>query len=79
MGDAGYRVVPMRLFAAWEADRAAAASGCVPRVATMSLNRLTVMKALEPDTSNCFVIAVKLQVCLIHASEQPSTQPSLSL
>ncbi|TKR86564.1 hypothetical protein L596_011136 [Steinernema carpocapsae] len=51
------RIVPMRLYANWESDRAS--SSAVQRVFSMSLNRLVIFSINEPLTS--LVITVKLQ------------------
>ncbi|CDW52897.1 Pacs-1 domain containing protein [Trichuris trichiura] len=55
------KIVPMRLFATWEVDRAC--SNCVPRLCCLSFNRLTIFRSLEQGATN-LVIAVKLQVLL---------------
>ncbi|KRX98662.1 Phosphofurin acidic cluster sorting protein 2 [Trichinella pseudospiralis] len=52
------RVVPMRLFATWEIDRACSSS--VPRLCCIVLNRLTILRPFEQELSY-LVIAVKLQ------------------
>ncbi|KHJ43418.1 hypothetical protein D918_06327 [Trichuris suis] len=52
------KIVPMRLFATWEVDRAC--SNCVPRLCCLSFNRLTIFRSLEQGATN-LVIAVKLQ------------------
>ncbi|KAK0411292.1 hypothetical protein QR680_005584 [Steinernema hermaphroditum] len=51
------RIVPMRLYANWESDRAS--SSTVQRVFSMSLNRLVLFSVNEPLTS--LVVTVKLQ------------------
>uniref|UniRef100_A0A5S6R4D5 Phosphofurin acidic cluster sorting protein 2 n=1 Tax=Trichuris muris TaxID=70415 RepID=A0A5S6R4D5_TRIMR len=52
------KIVPMRLIATWEVDRACANS--VPRLCYLSFSRLTIFRSLEQGASN-LVIAVKLQ------------------
>ncbi|KRY59560.1 Phosphofurin acidic cluster sorting protein 2 [Trichinella britovi] len=56
------RVVPMRLFATWEIDRACSSS--VPRLCCIVLNRLTILRPFEQELSY-LVIAVKLQAMIM--------------
>ncbi|XP_053314512.1 phosphofurin acidic cluster sorting protein 2-like isoform X2 [Spea bombifrons] len=50
--------VPMNLFATWEVDRCS--PSCVPRLCSLTLKKLLVLKELDRDLSSV-VIAVKLQ------------------
>ncbi|XP_060711452.1 phosphofurin acidic cluster sorting protein 2-like isoform X2 [Hemiscyllium ocellatum] len=50
--------VPMNLFATWEIDRSS--PSCVPRLCSLTLKKLTVLKELDKDL-NSVVIAVKIQ------------------
>uniref|UniRef100_A0A914X1I2 Phosphofurin acidic cluster sorting protein 1/2 N-terminal C2 domain-containing protein n=1 Tax=Plectus sambesii TaxID=2011161 RepID=A0A914X1I2_9BILA len=69
--DQQFRVVPMRLFATWEVDRPSPNS--VPRVCSMSLTRLTVLKPLDTDVTS-LVIAVKLQCPKLDATLRRTRQ-----
>ncbi|XP_035516038.1 phosphofurin acidic cluster sorting protein 1-like [Morone saxatilis] len=58
-GEADGRVpVPMNLFATWEIDRSS--PSCVPRLCSLTLKRLLVLKELDRELSSV-VIAVKIQ------------------
>ncbi|KAE8299940.1 Phosphofurin acidic cluster sorting protein 1 [Larimichthys crocea] len=58
-GEADGRVpVPMNLFATWEIDRSS--PSCVPRLCSLTLKRLMVLKELDRELSSV-VIAVKIQ------------------
>uniref|UniRef100_F1KPL2 Phosphofurin acidic cluster sorting protein 2 n=1 Tax=Ascaris suum TaxID=6253 RepID=F1KPL2_ASCSU len=59
MENTGSRIVPMRLFANWETDRASA--GAVQRMFTMALSRLSINSF--PDHNCTLVVTVKLQGC----------------
>uniref|UniRef100_A0A915CAI6 Phosphofurin acidic cluster sorting protein 1 n=3 Tax=Parascaris univalens TaxID=6257 RepID=A0A915CAI6_PARUN len=59
MENTGNRIVPMRLFANWETDRASA--GAVQRMFTMALSRLSINSF--PDHNCTLVVTVKLQGC----------------
>ncbi|XP_042645273.1 phosphofurin acidic cluster sorting protein 1-like isoform X2 [Tyto alba] len=50
--------VPMNLFATWEIDRSA--PNCVPRLCSLRLKKLTVLKELDKELSSV-LIAVKIQ------------------
>uniref|UniRef100_A0A8C4VIE1 Phosphofurin acidic cluster sorting protein 2-like n=2 Tax=Testudinoidea TaxID=8486 RepID=A0A8C4VIE1_9SAUR len=50
--------VPMNLFATWEIDRSA--PSCVPRLCSLRLKKLTVLRELDKELSSV-VIAVKIQ------------------
>ncbi|XP_042593585.1 phosphofurin acidic cluster sorting protein 1 isoform X7 [Cyprinus carpio] len=50
--------VPMNLFATWEIDRSS--PSCVPRLCSVTLKRLIVLKELDKDL-NSVLIAVKIQ------------------
>uniref|UniRef100_A0A8C4UKI9 Phosphofurin acidic cluster sorting protein 1 n=1 Tax=Falco tinnunculus TaxID=100819 RepID=A0A8C4UKI9_FALTI len=50
--------VPMNLFATWEIDRSA--PSCVPRLCSLRLKKLTVLKELDKELSSV-LIAVKIQ------------------
>nr|XP_046233378.1 phosphofurin acidic cluster sorting protein 1-like [Scatophagus argus]XP_046233389.1 phosphofurin acidic cluster sorting protein 1-like [Scatophagus argus] len=50
--------VPMNLFATWEIDRSS--PSCVPRLCSLTLRRLMVLKELDRELSS-IVIAVKIQ------------------
>ncbi|XP_061407462.1 phosphofurin acidic cluster sorting protein 2-like isoform X1 [Lethenteron reissneri] len=54
----GAKPVPMNLYAAWEVDRAS--PSCVPRLCSLTLKKLIVLKELDKDL-NSVVIAVKMQ------------------
>ncbi|XP_043941210.1 phosphofurin acidic cluster sorting protein 1-like isoform X2 [Protopterus annectens] len=58
IGASGSVPVPMNLFATWEIDRSSPC--CVPRLCTLTLKKLTVLKELDKDL-NSIVIAVKIQ------------------
>ncbi|XP_034250250.1 phosphofurin acidic cluster sorting protein 2 isoform X2 [Thrips palmi] len=55
---AGPKPVPMKLFATWEVDRTP--PNCIPRLCSLTLSRLVVLKPLGPDLSS-LSIAVKMQ------------------
>ncbi|XP_039593659.1 phosphofurin acidic cluster sorting protein 1-like [Polypterus senegalus] len=57
-GISGPVPVPMNLFATWEIDRSS--PSCVPRLCSLTLKKLTVLKELDKDLSSV-VIAVKIQ------------------
>ncbi|XP_071439474.1 phosphofurin acidic cluster sorting protein 2 [Hetaerina americana] len=54
----GTKPVPMKLFATWEVDRTP--PNCIPRLCSLTLSRLVILKALGPDLSS-IIIAVKMQ------------------
>ncbi|XP_016149366.1 phosphofurin acidic cluster sorting protein 1-like [Sinocyclocheilus grahami] len=54
----GSMPVPMNLFATWELDRSS--PSCVPRLCSLTLKRLIVLKELDKDL-NSVLIAVKIQ------------------
>uniref|UniRef100_A0A671PNY2 Phosphofurin acidic cluster sorting protein 2-like n=1 Tax=Sinocyclocheilus anshuiensis TaxID=1608454 RepID=A0A671PNY2_9TELE len=54
----GSMPVPMNLFATWELDRSS--PSCVPRLCSLTLKRLIVLKELDKDL-NSLLIAVKIQ------------------
>uniref|UniRef100_H0Z392 Phosphofurin acidic cluster sorting protein 1 n=1 Tax=Taeniopygia guttata TaxID=59729 RepID=H0Z392_TAEGU len=54
----GRAPVPMNLFATWEIDRSA--PSCVPRLCSLRLKKLTVLKELDKELSS-ILIAVKIQ------------------
>ncbi|XP_073776479.1 phosphofurin acidic cluster sorting protein 1 isoform X6 [Danio rerio] len=54
----GSTPVPMNLFATWEIDRSS--PSCVPRLCSLTLKRLIVLKELDKDL-NSVLIAVKIQ------------------
>ncbi|XP_073690640.1 phosphofurin acidic cluster sorting protein 1 [Garra rufa] len=54
----GSMPVPMNLFATWEIDRSS--PSCVPRLCSLTLKRLIVLKELDKDL-NSVLIAVKMQ------------------
>ncbi|XP_061481478.1 phosphofurin acidic cluster sorting protein 2-like isoform X4 [Rhineura floridana] len=57
-GSLGPVPVPMNLFATWEIDRSA--PSCVPRLCSLRLKKLTVLKELDKELSSV-LIAVKIQ------------------
>ncbi|XP_059838518.1 phosphofurin acidic cluster sorting protein 1 isoform X1 [Hypanus sabinus] len=57
-GTALPKPVPMNLFATWEVDRSS--PSCVPRLCSLTLKKLTVLKELDKDL-NSVVIGVKMQ------------------
>uniref|UniRef100_A0A4W3JNG1 Phosphofurin acidic cluster sorting protein 1-like n=1 Tax=Callorhinchus milii TaxID=7868 RepID=A0A4W3JNG1_CALMI len=57
-GSGAPKPVPMNLFATWEIDRSS--PSCVPRLCSLTLKKLTVLKELDKDL-NSVVIAVKIQ------------------
>uniref|UniRef100_A0A1B6LIR5 Phosphofurin acidic cluster sorting protein 2 n=1 Tax=Graphocephala atropunctata TaxID=36148 RepID=A0A1B6LIR5_9HEMI len=57
----GVKPVPMKLFATWEVDRTP--PNCIPRLCSLTLSRLVVLKALGSDLAS-ITIAVKMQVKL---------------
>ncbi|XP_015218478.1 phosphofurin acidic cluster sorting protein 2-like isoform X3 [Lepisosteus oculatus] len=57
-GSSGPMPVPMNLFATWEIDRSS--PSCVPRLCSLTLKKLIVLKELDKDLSSV-VIAVKIQ------------------
>ncbi|XP_042625513.1 phosphofurin acidic cluster sorting protein 2-like [Cyprinus carpio] len=61
----GSMPVPMNLFATWEIDRSS--PSCVPRLCSVTLKRLIVLKELDKDL-NSVLIAVKIQVRLLRSS-----------
>ncbi|CAH3111768.1 unnamed protein product [Porites lobata] len=52
------RPVPMKLFATWEVERTS--PNCVPRLCTMTLTRLELLKPLEPSLTEV-IISVSMQ------------------
>ncbi|EFX79929.1 hypothetical protein DAPPUDRAFT_304323 [Daphnia pulex] len=54
----GQPLIPMNLFAAWDVDRTP--PNCVPRLCSLTLSRLTVLKPLGSDISS-ITLAVKMQ------------------
>uniref|UniRef100_A0A1B6L4B2 Phosphofurin acidic cluster sorting protein 2 n=1 Tax=Graphocephala atropunctata TaxID=36148 RepID=A0A1B6L4B2_9HEMI len=54
----GVKPVPMKLFATWEVDRTP--PNCIPRLCSLTLSRLVVLKALGSDLAS-ITIAVKMQ------------------
>ncbi|ESO83532.1 hypothetical protein LOTGIDRAFT_169225 [Lottia gigantea] len=54
----GIKPVPMKLFATWEVEKSS--PSCIPRLCSLTLNRLVVNKALENDLASV-IIAVKMQ------------------
>ncbi|XP_053917705.1 phosphofurin acidic cluster sorting protein 2 isoform X2 [Cuculus canorus] len=58
VGGPGPVPVPMNLFATWEIDRSA--PSCVPRLCSLRLKKLTVLKELDKELSSV-LIAVKIQ------------------
>uniref|UniRef100_A0ABD2VZS2 Phosphofurin acidic cluster sorting protein 2 n=1 Tax=Trichogramma kaykai TaxID=54128 RepID=A0ABD2VZS2_9HYME len=52
------RPVPMKLFATWEVDRTP--SNCIPRLCTLTLSRLVVLRPLGPELQS-ISLAVKMQ------------------
>ncbi|XP_020607098.1 phosphofurin acidic cluster sorting protein 2-like [Orbicella faveolata] len=52
------RPVPMKLFATWEVERTS--PNCVPRLCTMTLTRLELLKPLEPGLTEV-IISVSMQ------------------
>uniref|UniRef100_A0A1B6E1T5 Phosphofurin acidic cluster sorting protein 2 n=1 Tax=Clastoptera arizonana TaxID=38151 RepID=A0A1B6E1T5_9HEMI len=54
----GLKPVPMKLFATWEVDRTP--PNCIPRLCSLTLSRLVVLKALGSDLAS-ITIAVKMQ------------------
>ncbi|XP_060610434.2 phosphofurin acidic cluster sorting protein 2-like isoform X2 [Anolis sagrei] len=57
-GPCGAVPVPMNLFATWEIDRSA--PSCVPRLCSLRLKKLTVLRELDKELSSV-LIAVKIQ------------------
>ncbi|XP_014662896.1 PREDICTED: phosphofurin acidic cluster sorting protein 2-like [Priapulus caudatus] len=55
---AGVKPVPMKLFATWEVDRTA--PNCIPRLCTLNLTRLQVLKQLDTDITS-IIVSVKMQ------------------
>ncbi|XP_071162771.1 phosphofurin acidic cluster sorting protein 2-like isoform X1 [Mytilus edulis] len=54
----GLKPVPMKLFATWEVEKTP--PNCIPRLCSLTLDRLQVLKALENDLATV-IIAVKMQ------------------
>ncbi|KAK6183490.1 hypothetical protein SNE40_010963 [Patella caerulea] len=54
----GVKPVPMKLFATWEVEKSS--PSCIPRLCSLTLNRLVVNKSLENDLTSV-IIAVKMQ------------------
>lgn len=54
----GQPLIPMNLFAAWDVDRTP--PNCVPRLCSLTLSRLTILKPLGSDISS-ITLAVKMQ------------------
>ncbi|XP_057370591.1 phosphofurin acidic cluster sorting protein 2-like isoform X2 [Daphnia carinata] len=54
----GQPLIPMNLFAAWDVDRTP--PSCVPRLCSLTLSRLTILKPLGSDISS-ITLAVKMQ------------------
>lgn len=54
----GQTTVPMNLFATWEVDRSS--PHCIPRVCSLALKKLIVIKELDKDLQSIF-LAVKMQ------------------
>ncbi|XP_077966247.1 phosphofurin acidic cluster sorting protein 2-like [Styela clava] len=54
----GQNTVPMNLFATWEVDRSS--PHCIPRVCSLALRKLIVIKELDKDLQSIF-LAVKMQ------------------
>ncbi|XP_052105973.1 phosphofurin acidic cluster sorting protein 1-like isoform X7 [Mytilus californianus] len=54
----GSKPVPMKLFATWEVEKTP--PNCIPRLCSLTLDRLQVLKALENDLATV-IIAVKMQ------------------
>lgn len=52
------QTVPMNMFATWEVDRSS--PQCIPRVCSLALGRLVIIKELDRDVQSVF-IAVKMQ------------------
>lgn len=50
--------VAMKLFGAWEVDKTP--SNCIPRLCSLTINRLILLKSFAPDVTSC-MIAVKMQ------------------
>ncbi|XP_022792796.1 phosphofurin acidic cluster sorting protein 2-like isoform X2 [Stylophora pistillata] len=57
-GSTPQRPVPMKLFATWEVERTS--PNCVPRLCTMTLTRLELLKPLEPSLTEV-IISVSMQ------------------
>ncbi|XP_072031251.1 phosphofurin acidic cluster sorting protein 2-like isoform X2 [Amphiura filiformis] len=51
--------VPMKLFATWEVERTA--PNCIPRLCSLKLARIVVLKPLEESDLNSILIAVRMQ------------------
>ncbi|ELU12912.1 hypothetical protein CAPTEDRAFT_112775 [Capitella teleta] len=54
----GVKPVPMKLFATWEVEKST--PNCIPRLCSLTLTRLVIMKSLENDLQSV-IIAVKMQ------------------
>ncbi|XP_025104132.1 phosphofurin acidic cluster sorting protein 2-like isoform X3 [Pomacea canaliculata] len=54
----GDQPVPMKLFATWEVEKSS--PNCIPRLCTMTMTRLHVLKPLENELTS-IVVAVKMQ------------------
>ncbi|XP_035669200.1 phosphofurin acidic cluster sorting protein 2-like isoform X3 [Branchiostoma floridae] len=57
-GTGDMKPVPMKLFSSWEVERTA--PNCIPRLCSLTLTRLVVLKPLETDLTSV-LIAVKMQ------------------
>ncbi|XP_023931582.1 phosphofurin acidic cluster sorting protein 2 isoform X4 [Lingula anatina] len=55
----GHKPVPQNLYATWEIDKSS--PNCIPRLCTLKLTRLMVLKPLEQDLTS-IIIAVKMQI-----------------
>ncbi|XP_033734085.1 phosphofurin acidic cluster sorting protein 2-like isoform X3 [Pecten maximus] len=54
----GTKSMPMKLFATWEVEKTS--PNCIPRLCSLTLNRLIVLKPLENE-NHSLIIAVKMQ------------------
>ncbi|OWF46415.1 phosphofurin acidic cluster sorting protein 2-like isoform X4 [Mizuhopecten yessoensis] len=54
----GTKSMPMKLFATWEVEKTS--PNCIPRLCSLTLNRLIVLKPLESE-NHSLIIAVKMQ------------------
>uniref|UniRef100_A0A671VPF4 Phosphofurin acidic cluster sorting protein 1a n=1 Tax=Sparus aurata TaxID=8175 RepID=A0A671VPF4_SPAAU len=68
--------VPMNLFATWEIDRSS--PSCVPRLCSLTLKRLMVLKELDRELSSV-VIAVKIQVRTCHHLQSGSNPVTVDI
>lgn len=78
--------VAMKLFGAWEVDKTP--SNCIPRLCSLTINKLIILKSFAPDVTSC-MIAVKMlsskrilrsnEINLVNKSVESSNSVELDL